>query len=174
MLHVSALASDEIRAVLLALKQAEPAIRTAINKASKETILPIWKESLARQQSRNEGKQAKARYLVMVKTAKVTVGARGVTLTAATSGKALSGGLQPKTQWHALEFGGYSAVRSVRFTSTLGNTYTQQRDVAAQLDYRRKKGYVFYPAARVAVPRILSLWVQTSVRTFHEIIEGRR
>jgi hypothetical protein len=174
MLHVSALASREIRGVLLALKQAEPAIRTAINKASKETILPIWKQELAEQASLNGGKTVKARFLVMVKTGKVTVGSRGVSLTAATSGRTLSGGLKPKMQWHALEFGASDQVRSVRFTSTLGNTYTQQRDTAAQLDYRREKGYVFYPAAREAVPRILSLWVQTSVRMFHEIIEERR
>jgi len=62
----------------------------------------------------------------------------------------------------------------VSFTNGAGTTYTQVRNVFAQLDFRRKKGYLFYPAARKAVPRILSLWVQTSVRTLFDLVEGRR
>ena len=34
-------------------------------------------------------------------------------------------------------------------------------------------GYVVYPAAAEAIPRIASLWVQTAVRTLHELVEGR-
>ncbi len=174
MLHVSALASREIRGVLLALKQAEPEIRKAINKASKEVITTIWKQQIGEQASLTGGKTQRARVKVIANTAKVTVGNKGVTLTAATTGKSLSGGLNGKQYWYALEFGASKDVRTVQFTSTLGKQYRQTRDIAAQLDYRRKKGYLFYPAARDSVPRILSLWVQTSVRKFHEIIEGRK
>ena len=174
MLHVSALASREIRAVLLALKQAEPDIRKAINKVSKDVITTIWKQQIAEQASLAGGKTQRARFRVLVKTAKVTVGNKGVTLTAATSGVPLSGGLNPKTQWQQLEFGSTRDIRTVEFTSTLGNRYKQVRNVAAQLDSYQEKGSIFYPAARDAIPRILALWVQTSVRTFHEIVDGKR
>lgn len=173
MLTVSALASREIRAVLLALKQAEPEIRKEINKKSKDVLTDIWRQEIAEQASIVGGKTQAARFKVLVKTAKVTVGNKGVTLTAATTGRPLAGGLNPKTQWPGLEFGATKDVRSVEFTSKLGNRYKQTRNVTAQLDPRRKKGYVFFPAARHAVPRILSLWVQTSVKTLHEIVERK-
>lgn len=173
MLVVSALASREIRALLLALKQAEPEVRQEINKRSKEVLTAIWKQEIAEQTSLAGARTQRAQAKVLANTAKVTVGNKGVTLTAATSGRPLSGGLNPKTQWQGLEFGATKNVRTVEFTSKLGNNYRQTRNVTAQLDPRKKKGYIFYPAARDSVPRILALWVQTSVRTLHEIV-GRK
>lgn len=173
MLFVSALTSREIRALLLALKQAEPDVRKEINNRSKEVLTAIWRQEIAEQTSLAGGRTQRAQAKVIANTAKVTVGTKGVTLTAATTGRPLSGGLQPKTQWQGLEFGAYKQVRSVEFTSKLGNRYNQTRNVTAQLDPNIKKGYIFYPAARNSVPRILALWVQTSVRTLHEIVERK-
>jgi hypothetical protein len=181
MLHVSALASREIRAVLLALKQAEPEIRKAVNNQSKQVILPVWRQEIAEATSLSGGKTQRARFKVLSSTAKVTVGNKGVTLTAATTGKPLSGGLDGKTYWYALEFGATQrALRTVRSTSKLGKHYVMKnRDIHAQLDPRnyggktRAQGYSFYPAARETVPRILSLWVQTSVKTLIDIVERK-
>lgn len=174
MLHVSALTSREIRLLVLTLREAEPEIRRAINKASKEVITTIWKQEIAEAASIAGGRTQRARFRVLVKTAKVTVGNRGVTLTSATTGRPLPGGLSGKEDWRALEFGRPKYVRTVEFTSPLGNRYKQVRNVTAQLDGVSDKGSVFFPAARHAIPRILALWVQTSVRTLHEIVEARR
>lgn len=174
MLHVSALASREIQLLVLTLREAEPEIRKAINKASKDTITTIWKQQILETSNATGGKTQKARIKLIAKTAKVTVGNKGVTLTAATTGQPLSGGLSGKTNWQGLEFGATADKATVSFTNGAGTQYTQVRNVFAQLDFRRKKGYLFYPAARKAVPRILSLWVQTSVRTLFDLVEGRR
>lgn len=173
MLVVSALASREIRAILLALKQAEPAIRKEINARSKVEVTDMWKKAVAEEASLAGGKTQRARFKALVKTAKATVGARGVTLTSATIGRPLSGGLNPKTEWQSLEFGRVELIRTVAFTSKYGKRYEQTRNVTAQLDPKKAKGYVIYPAARQVIPRILSLWVQTSVRTMHEIVERK-
>lgn len=175
MLHVSALASREIRAVLLALKQAEPEIRKAVNNQSKQVILPVWRQEIAEATSLSGGKTQRARFKVIANTAKVTVGNKGVTLTAATTGRPLKGGLDGKSVWYALEFGADShGLRTVKSTSKLGNPYyMKNRNTVAQLDPRNDKGYAFYPAARNSVPRILSLWVQTSVKTLVDIVERK-
>lgn len=173
MLHVSALASREIRALLLALKQAEPEIRKETNKQAKLAVTQLWQQEIAEMASLAGGKNQKARFKLLVKTAKATVGSKGITLTAATIGRPLTGGLQPKSQWHVLEFGGDKRVRSYSATSKRGRSYKVTRDVNAHLDKRNKKGYTFYPAVREALPRIMSLWMQTAVRTLVEVVEKR-
>ena len=174
MLHVSALASREIQLLVLTLREAEPEIRKAINNASKEVIKTIWKQEIAEAASIAGGRTQRARFRVLVKTANVSVGNKGVTLTSATTGRPLPGGLNGKEDWRALEFGRPKYVRTVEFTSSLGKSYNQVRNVTAQLDGVTDKGSVFYPAARHAIPRILALWVQTSVRTLFDLVEGRR
>ncbi len=181
MLQVSAFASREIQAIVIALKEAEPEIRKAVNAQSKQVILPVWRQAIAEATSLSGGKNQRARFKVLSNTAKVSVGNKGVTLTAATTGRPLSGGLDGKKYWYALEFGaGQPRLRTVRSTSKLGNYYVMKnRPVTNQLDPRnyggqtRAQGYSFYPAARATVPRILSLWVQTSVKTFIDLLENR-
>lgn len=173
MLYVSALASREIRALLLALKQAEPEIRKEVNNRSKLEVTSIWKQAIAEEASSSFGRTQRARVKVIANTAKASVGTKGVRLSAATTGRPLSGGLNGKTQWQALEFGATESVRTIRSTSKLGKSYTTTRNVHAQLDPRNKKGYLFYPAAKESVPRILSLWVQTAVKTLAEVVERK-
>jgi len=175
MLQVSALASREIQAVVIALKEAEPEIRKAVNAQSKKVILPVWRSAIAESTSLSGGRNQRARFKVLANTAKVSVGNKGVTLTAATTGRPLSGGLNGKTQWYALEFGANpQRLRTIRSTSKLGKPYVMRnKSATAQLDRRDPKGYSFYPAARETVPRILSLWVQTSVKTFIDLVENR-
>ena len=173
MLYVSALASREIRALLLALRQAEPEIRKQVNNQSKLVVTSIWKQAIAEEASSSFGRTQRARVKVIANTAKASVGSRGVRLSAATTGRPLSGGLNGKTQWQALEFGASESVRTVRGTSKLGKEYSMERNVHAQLDPRKKTGYLFFPAAKATVPRILSLWVQTAVRTLAETVEGK-
>ena len=173
MIYVSALASREIRAIILALKQAEPEIRKEANNRSKLVITEIWRQELAEQAAQTFGKQQKARVKVLVDTAKAGVGNSGPYVSSATTGRPLRGGFDIKTQYAGMEFGARSNVRTFTSTSKLGKKYKVTRDVAAQLDSRKKTGYVVWPAAAAASPRILSMWIQTAVRTMAEILEGR-
>jgi hypothetical protein len=47
------------------------------------------------------------------------------------------------------------------------------RNTTAQFKPRNRSGYVFYPAAKEMIPRLASLWVQTVVKTFADIFEGK-
>jgi hypothetical protein len=68
-----------------------------------------------------------------------------------------------------VEFG--AAHKKVTYTRD-GHRVT--RNTTAQFKGRRRAGYVFYPAAKKMIPRLASLWVQTVVKTYADIFEGRR
>jgi hypothetical protein len=167
--RISAHVSPELRAMLTRIRELPAEVRKEIRVATKAEALPIWRESVAANvQSRAEG-------LAFGKTSRVAVTDRGVRLQAARIGKPLSGGLDVKTQWHALEFGGAPDVRrTVDMTSRKGKRYTVTRHTQRQLRARKRTGYVVFPAVADSVPRIMSLWMQTVARAGHEALEGKR
>lgn len=160
--------SDELQGTILLLKRVDREIAREIRKQSKDVIAPIWTRAV----SENVTRRVEAR--VLADTARVAVSNQNVTLKAAAVGRKLSGGLDIKSQWPVIEFGGNDGkARSYDARSRTGRAYTVTRNTRAQLRPRNKKGYVGYPAAAQIIPRIASLWVQTTVRTFMETIEGR-
>jgi hypothetical protein len=55
-----------------------------------------------------------------------------------------------------------------------GRAYTvRNRRTQRQYQPRDRRGRVVMPAAAKVIPRLASLWVQTTVRTFYEAIEKR-
>ena len=68
----------------------------------------------------------------------------------------------------AIEFGNNPHVKE-QAVSKRGKVFTRRR--GNRFGPPAKTGHVAYPAARDAIPRIASLWVQTAVRTIHEQIE---
>ena len=70
--------------------------------------------------------------------------------------------------WAFIEFGNNPHVRE-QAVSKRGKVFTRRR--GNRFGPPAKTGHVAYPAARDAIPRIASLWVQTAVRTIHEQIE---
>jgi hypothetical protein len=167
--RISVHVSPELQAMLARIKELPAEVRKQVRVATKGAALPIWQESVGLHvQSRAEG-------LAFGRTARVAVTDRGVMLQAARVGKPLRGGLDPRTQWHALEFGGTpDTVRGVAMTSRKGRAYTATRHTQRQLRPRRRTGYVVFPAVADAVPRLFSLWLQTITRAGHEALEGRR
>lgn len=167
-MRVSVHVSPQLQAMLTRIKELPAETRKQVRVATKQSALSIWRESVAANvTTRAEG-------IAFAKTSRVAVTDRGVNLQAARIGKPLSGGLNPRTQWHALEFGGDPAARRpVDMTSRKGKRYTAVRRTQAQLRPRRRTGYVVYPAAADAIPRVLSLWLQTIARAGHEALEGK-
>jgi hypothetical protein len=167
--RISAHVSPQLRAMLTRIRELPADVRKEIRVATKAAALPIWREEVAGNvQSRAEG-------LAFAKTARVAVTDRGVRLQAARIGKGLSGGLDVKTQWHALEFGGERDVkRTIETTSRKGKRYTATRHTQRQLRPRNKTGYVVFPAVADSIPRVMSLWMQTVARAGHEALEGGR
>lgn len=167
-MRISIHVSRELQVLHAALREVPNATRKAIRTATRTAALPVWREEVAMNvHSRVEG-------IVFGRTARVAVTDRGVRLQAARIGKPLRGGLDVKTQWHGIEFGGDDVVRTVETTSRKGTRFAVKRHTQRQLRARKQTGYVVYPAAAGSIPRFASLWFQTAVRAIHEAHEGVR
>ncbi|WZO56014.1 hypothetical protein MRBLWH10_000823 [Microbacterium sp. LWH10-1.2] len=59
--------------------------------------------------------------------------------------------------------------KQIASTSKKGKAYT--RSAGNTFGPNRRAGNVAFPAAREAIPRVASLWVQTARRTIHEALE---
>lgn len=128
------------------LKGADREIAREIRARTKAVVTPVFAEAM----------QAEASTLmqqrVLASTARVSVSDQNVVLSAASVGRPLKGGARPADLAAGTEFG------SQRFK---------------QFGTRTSKGKVFYPAVAKVIPRIASLWVQTTIKTFYEIIERK-
>jgi hypothetical protein len=168
LLRISVYSSRELQGLIARLRTVDRETRKAIRQATKGPALSIWQESL----SAHASTQLERRVLSV--TGRVRVSDQNVTLTAATVGRKLSHGLNPKTDWHAVEFGADREART-KYTATRngGRSFEVTRRTKRQFKRPNRKGYVVYPAAADAIPRLAALWVQTAVRTLHELIEGK-
>ena len=166
--RISAFASKEIQATILLLKGADRTIAKELRAQSKKVIQPVWQEAI------KANAQTALEVRVLGDTARATVSDQNVTLTAGGIGKALRGGAKPLDIFHAVEFGADRDKEAGYSTHRKGTRYDiRARQTQRQFKRRNLKGYVAYPAAAEVIPRVASLWVQTVVRTFHEIIEGK-
>lgn len=161
--------SRELLATLYAVRSLDKTIQKMIRRETKTVAAPEWSKALAqRADTRLEQR-------VLVDTSVVTVSNQNVRVQSASKGRALSGGLNPKTEYPAVEFG---ADRSKKTTydrrSPKGNTHKVTRRAATGMKRRNGKGYVFYPAASEMIPRMARLWVQTTVRTIATALEGKQ
>jgi hypothetical protein len=169
MLQVDARTSRELQAIVLALDQTDKVIASQIRKQTRKSIIPEWKRGLA------EHAETRVQHRVLVDNAAATVTNMTVKLTTATKGKPLRGGLNPRQTAGVYEFGTLDRERRREFwtNSRNGNPYKVKRRTNRQLPSFRRKGHVFYPTANQLIPRVLSLWAQTTVRTLAEALEGK-
>lgn len=170
--RISVFESKELQGVILALKGMDKEIAKQIRKQTKDVVLRVWQKSVAEQIGMS-GTRLESR--AFGQTARVAVSNQNITLSVASVGKPLSGGLNPRLIPWAIEFG---ADREKRLTyearSTRGRSYTvHNRRVSAMLRRRNETGHIFYPTVKAVIPRIASLWIQTTVRAFYEAIEKR-
>lgn len=166
-MRITVFGSKELQAVILALKTLDRDTRKEIRTHTKGMAESAWKQALA------ENAQTRLEHRVLVATGRVRVSDQNVTLTSATVGRALPGGLQPKRDAAAVEFGADPAVVPYQAVSSRGKRYTVRRNTRAQLRPRNRTGYVVYPAAADIIPRIASLWIQTAARTIYDKLEGK-
>jgi hypothetical protein len=168
-LRLDVRSSRALLATILALRQTDKAVQANIRKYTKEAIMPEFKRSMT------EHASTLLEQRTLVATARATVSNQNITLKSGSVGRALSGGLLPKRDAHAVEFGANRQAKTTyAATSTRGRPFTVSRRTKAQLRPRKRNGYVFFPTIADLTPRILSLWVQTTVRTLAEALEGKR
>lgn len=150
---------EKLRATVLVLKNVERPVAREINTRTRTTMNPVWKGLVETHASRHIDAR------VLAKGARVKGGNPPV-LVAASSRRPLGGGLVPATQWHAYEFGAaQDSERTYTRRSSRGRVHKVTRHTTRQLPRRIRKGRVVYPAVEEIVPRLVSLWVQTVVRT---------
>jgi hypothetical protein len=167
--RISVFNSRELQGVILALQSMDKTLQTQIRAATRSMIAPEWQKAVAAEASTRLERR------VLVDTARVTVSNQNVTLKSAGVGRALAGGAKPVQLVAGAEFGANQAkARSYAARSSKGRAYTvHNRRTQRQYQPRDRKGRVVMPAAAKVIPRLASLWVQTTVRTFYEAIEKR-
>lgn len=164
---LSAQGSRELRATALAMKIVARDVRSAINKGTRETMNPVWRDAVAAH-ARTPMDQR-----VISKGARIAAGNPPYAI-AASSTKRLSGGFTPATQFAAYEFGAnQQTVRTYTSRSPKGTTYKITRHTTHQLPTFTPKGRVAYAALGKFGHRLASLWVQTVVRMIYDASERR-
>lgn len=165
-LRISVKDSSELQGTIAALKLMSAELSKYIRKFTQSEMAPEWQKGLA------EHASTMVDHRMLVDTARVSVSSQNVMLKSATVGRSLSGGLSPKADYAAIEFGAdRNAVTTYTAHSRKGKAYKVTRHTRRQLPPRYRNGRVVYPTAADLIPRIASLWVQTTVRTFYELLD---
>lgn len=159
--------SPELEAAILSLRIAGPELRKQIYARSRQVIAPEWQGALSEAAGGNRLAQK-----VIVESARVNVGTRGVNLTAAKGSRKLTGGFVPKENFAAVEFGASWRVGNVNGRRGQTN-YKYERKLNTGFKPRRRKGYYAYPTGDKFIFRYASLWISTVARTLHDAVEGK-
>lgn len=157
--RISLLVDSPLRTLAHVMRGLDSDVKREIGKHTKKAVLPIWSES-------TKAHATNRMQVRLADSAKVGVTAQNVFLRAGVG--RLSSGTALERIAKGVEFGA-SPDTKVRTRSAKGKPYTRRMGTAFRLP--RRGGYVAHPAARDAIPRIASLWVQTAHRTIHEALD---
>ncbi|QQD75103.1 hypothetical protein I8920_09500 [Curtobacterium sp. YC1] len=158
--RISVFASKDLRTLLGLLKQVPKDIQKNVRAYTKADAQPIWQSEVqSRVQSRLDQR-------VLGNTARVRVSNQNVLLESARIGKSLQHGVKPSQLSGGVEFGANRDERMTYMTtSKRGKRYAATRHTKRQLPSRNTNGRIIFPSSRKSVPRLASLWYQTSMRT---------
>lgn len=156
-----------IDAVVFGMKLVPRDVRNQVNRSTRAELKPIWQQEMAQRLGLRGDT-----FTTKVLGKGLVSGGNPPVLTAATSRRALSGGVIPDVQGYLAEFGGQSSAFS-QYTrrSPNGGTHQVRRRTMLGLPQTTPTGRVAYPAASRTAPRMASLWVQIFVRTVYEALE---
>jgi hypothetical protein len=150
--RISVLVSKELLTLLQAVRVMPKEMTAEIRKHTRTVAEPVWREAVRG----NVTTRLETR--VLSDTARVSVSDSNVMLKSATVGKVAPG----------TEFG---ADPSATITTRSRNGKVYKRRRGTQFKPPRRRGYVVWSASSDVIPRIASLWVQTAIRTMHEVLE---
>lgn len=159
-----------LKAAVLAMKAADRDLRSAINKATRETMNPVWRSLVQENATRAGGLAAR----MLGPGARIAAGNPPVAKAAQSSRKVgRAGSLTPADDYGPWEFGVQRRERFVTYdrTSPKGGRHKVRRRVLRGLPPAVRGGRVIYPAWSELAPRLVSLWVQLIVRKYHEAAE---
>lgn len=168
MVRLDVFKSPELLATIYAVRSLDKTIQAQVRKFTKAVAEPEWKQALAQRAD------TRLEHAVIVATSVVSVSNQNVRIQAAGKGRPLSGGLNPKTDYAGVEFGSHAKGKTYQRNSKNGGRHSVTRVMGTQFKAFRKGGHVFWPAATEMVPRMAALWVQTTVRTIANALEGKQ
>lgn len=160
----SAATSKQFAAVALTLRLLPRTIRNDINRETRATLNPVWKQIIG------EKATTKMDRLVLAKGAKVIPG-NPTQLVAATSRKPLSDGLVPddRNTAAAFEFGSPDKNSTETYSrKTRAGSTSVTRATQRQLPWRKSGGRVVFAAFTDMAPRLTSMWIQIIIRNIAE------
>jgi len=161
-----------LKAAVLAFKAADRDLRADINRATREKMNPVWRDVV---QSRAAG-QGGLTSRMLGAGAKIAAGNPPVAK-AAQSTRKVGRGLVPADDYGPWEFGVPNREKFTRYTRrnrVAGGSHKVRRRTMRGLPSKASGGRVVYPAWSEVAPRMVSLWVQLIVKTYHDAAEGRR
>jgi len=159
--RVSVLVSRELQNLITVTRGLEREVAAQVRRFTRAEAEPIFREAV------RGNVQTQLQTRVLSDTARVAVSDSNVTLKSATIGS-LSSGAKAGELAPLVEFGG-QATKRISQRSRKGRAY--ERRMGRVVGPPRSRGYVFHPAVREAIPRVLSLWMQTAARTVAEVFD---
>jgi hypothetical protein len=154
----------EVRAAAVALGAVDRTVKAQTTRALTAALSSVWSEPAVLARARTPMDRAA---LAGVR-AKAT--ATSVRLTAGTTPTIAKG----TNIQQAIEFGDPSKTfETYTRKSRRGGTHQVRRRTQQQLPAPIRRGRVIHPAVAEAIPRLLSLFTQTVIRSVHEAFEGR-
>lgn len=152
-------APAELRAVVLAMKQADAEVRRDVSARLRETMNPAWRSEV------NQHLTGAGRLEGQMLTAgvRITAGNPPVLNAANSKKKVGRGDLTPAEDWQMYEFGSHGTKTSAMVSKT-GKHYP--RHTRRGLPQFKKTGRVLYPAVAAILPRVAAFWAQSVIRAF--------
>lgn len=161
-----------LQAAVLAFKAADSSLRREINAATRDTMNPVWRGLVQQNASRAGGLSAR----MLGAGARIAAGNPPVAK-AAQSTRKVGRGLIPADDYGPWEFGVPNPNRYTTYdrrSRRTGGSHKVKRRTMRGLPRKAAGGRVVYPAWSELAPRMVSLWVQLIVKTYHDAAEGRR
>lgn len=161
----------ELRAAALALKNVDKELRRSMNQATRDTLNPIWRETLAAKAGTD------LQRAVLVKNGRVAAGNPPRMIASASKRPAFKGSsLVPDRYGRSFEFGTKDQSKRTTYTRKNrrgGGTHQVTRRTRAQLPAFRAQGRVIFPAVAETVPRMTALWAGLILRKVYDAMEGK-
>lgn len=162
-MRVYAGAEDGVLQAVAQLKEADDSLQAAMMADAREQLGDAWRQLL------NEQIDGRQDADTIVDGSRVIVGSDGFIIYAAESVQPLSGGLIPRENWHAVEFGARTRRVSVGDRSpATGRAYRANKMINRGLPSRQKYGRVAFRAASLMGRELVRVWVTALVERYRK------
>lgn len=166
--RVSAAASQEVAALIVAMKRIDRETAKAIRASVKADVNAIVSESLRGHSTSRLAVRG------IADTTRVKLSDQNITVQAGAVKGSFANGLDARKSIKSLEFGSSGGrVTTYSRKSRKGGSHKVTRHTMRQFGPPIKGGRTFYPAVKDMAPRAVALYIQTFLRTVHDLIENR-